>query len=634
MALSGSSPKPPTDATIAVLANAADGIEFDPADFERASKGLIAQLDTGQIRSAEGHLTWDVHRHDFIREHQSCPDSVHPSLWRQAQLNAIHGLFAVDSGLWQVRGYDISNISFIEGDTGWIVIDPLTTESTAAAALALINATLGERPVTAVIYTHSHADHFGGVLGVTSAHAAAAGDVRIIAPEHFLREAVFENVIGGPAMARRAAYQFGANLPAGPRQHVDSGLGKAIPTAGAGLLAPTEEITETGQELMVDGVRIVFQLTPETEAPAEMNFFFPDRRWLCMAENCSHNMHNLVPMRGAQVRDALAWSKYIGESIELFGADTTIMFASHHWPRWGTDDVAGFLRRQRDLYRWMHDQTMRLANRGLTPTEIAEELTLAESFVHHGDTRGYYGSLVHNVKAVYQRYLSWYDANPTNLWRHTPSAAGTRYAAMVGGVDSLVGHAQRAFAAGDYRWAAELANHAVFADPTHAGARALQADTLEQLGYQSESATWRNAYLTGAHELRHGAPPARATNRGGLVDALTVDLLFDAVAVRLRAEDVAGQHVVINWDFTDVNEKWILGLENQALHYVAGRHQVDAAATVRMTRQLLAAILGGHTTFIDAVQQGDIVIDGEASALLAIFGNLETFMSGFAIVEP
>jgi alkyl sulfatase BDS1-like metallo-beta-lactamase superfamily hydrolase len=458
--------------------------------------------------------------------------------------------------------------------------------------------------------------------------------VRLIAPVGFLHEAVAENVIAGPAMARRAAYQFGPLLPSGPRQHVDSGLGSAIPTAASGLIAPTEDITRTGEELVVDGIRIVFQLTPNTEAPAEMNFFFPDRGWLCMAENCTQTMHNLLPIRGAQVRDALAWSKYIGEAIELFGARTHVLFASHHWPRWGRDDAAEFLVGQRDLYRWMHDQTMRLANHGLTPTEIAEQLELPPQFLARGHTRGYYGALVHNVKATYQRYLGWYDGNPARLWAHPPEAAGRRYVDLAGGADALLAHARAAFDAGDYRWVAEVVGHLVFAEPTHAAARELQADAFEQLGYQAESATWRNAYLTGAQELRHGPPPSRDLRRRGLVDALTVEQTFDAIAVRLQAEHVAEHRLTINWRFTDLGEDWVLGLSNGALHTVAGRLDPAAAATVTLTKRALSAVIGGTVTVADALADGSIAIDGDASALLTVFGNLDTFRSGFAIVEP
>ncbi len=624
-------PKPATPHTR--RANSGVQFDLDPADFERASRGLVARHPTGRIEGRYGPA-WDLGRYAFLSGDAPAPDTVNPSLWRQAKLNAIDGLFEVAPGLWQARGYDISNISFIAGNEGWVVIDPLTSASCAKACLALANEQLGARPVTAVIYTHSHADHFGGVLGVTSAEDVASGRCRVIAPEGFLFEAVAENLLAGPAMGRRATYQFGPLLPPGPRGQVDAGLGKSIPIDPPGLLAPTEDITHTGQELVVDGVRIVFQLTPETEAPAEMNFFFPDHGWLCMAENCTHTMHNLVPIRGAQVRNALNWSKYIGEAIELFGARTELFFASHHWPRWGGDDVRAYLALQRDLYRFMHDQTLRFANHGLTAPEIAETLALPPEFLAHGHTRGYYGDLVHNAKAVYQRYLSWYDGNPARLHALPPVEAAKRYVAFMGGAESLLAQARASFDAGDYRWVAEVVNHLVFAEPGNTAARELQADALEQLGYQAESATFRNAYLMGARELRNGPPPSLPVTRSGLVAALTIEQAFDAIAIRLRAEAVGGVDAAINFTFTDLGESWVLGLSNRTLHAVKGRHEASAAATVTLTRTRFLSIITGETTLANAASAGDVKLDGDATALGAIFGNLDTFQSGFAIVEP
>jgi len=624
----------PKDATPRTrAANAPVDLGFDPADFDRASRGLIATHPTGIIESPFGRV-WDLTRYEFIERGSTNPDTVHPSLWRQAQLNAIHGLFEVAPGIWQARGYDISNVTFIAGDTGWIVIDPLTAEYTARACLDLANEHLGERPVVAVIYTHSHADHFGGVLGVTTREAVAAGDCRVIAPEHFMRETIEENVIAGFAMLRRAAYQFGPLLPAGPQGHIDCGLGKAIPFWPADLIAPTEEITATGQELVVDGVRIVFQLTPEAEAPAEMNFFFPDHGWLCTAENCTHTMHNLVPIRGAHVRDALKWSKYIDEMIEMFGADTTLMFASHHWPRWGREDVLGYLTLQRDLYRWMHDQTMRMANHGHTAVEIAELLELPPEFRAESHTIGYYGALVHNVKAVYQRYLSWYDANPANLWRLPPTEAGARYVDLAGGAEALLTRARDAFDAGDYRWVVEVVNHLVFADPTNTAARELQADALEQLGYQSESATFRNAYLQGAQELRNGPLPSGPGRRGGVLAAMSVEQILETLAVSLRSEDVGGLRATINLDLPDVGEVWVLGLSNRTLHAVAGRQDPDADATLRLDRPTLLALVDQTLTVAAGIEAGTITMTGDPSAPDRVFSNLDVFMTNFPIVEP
>ena len=624
----------PKDATHhTAAANAAVTLALDPADFERAARGLVATHPTGRIVEGD-KAVWDTANHAFITPDAPAPPTVNPSLWRQAQLNNIHGLFEVAPGVWQARGYDISNVTFIEGATGWLVIDPLTSEACARDCLALANEHLGTRPVAAVIYTHSHADHFGGVRGVVSPEEVASGRCPVIAPVGFLHEAVSENLLAGPAMLRRSAYQFGPLLPPGPRGQVDAGLGKTTPSSDFGLIAPTIDITATGQELVVDGVRIVFQLTPETEAPAEMNFFFPDGGWLCMAENCTHTMHNLVPIRGAKVRDAIAWSKYIDQAIEMFGAQTNLMFASHHWPRWGNADVRAFLELQRDLYRWMHDQTLRLANHGHTPLEIAEELTLPPEFAAHSHTRGYYGDLVHNAKAVYQRYLSWYDGNPARLHAYPPVEAGRRYVAFMGGADELLARARRSFEDGDYRWVAEVVNHLVFAEPDNVGARRLQADALEQLGYQAESATFRNAYLMGAQELRQGPPPPRSVARRRLIEALTIEQVFDVLAVRLRSDDVGGMHAEINWAFTDINEHWVLTLSNRTLHSVSGRHAVAADATVTTTRAALLGVIGGQHTIAEAVTNDAISIEGDVEALRRVFANLDTFASGFPIVEP
>ena len=608
----------------------------DAGDFDRAKRGFIASLPTGRITDAAGRMVADVNRYDFLRAGGPSPETVNPSLWRHAQLNAHHGLFEVAEGVWQVRGYDLSNITFIKGTEGWVVIDPLTTEATARASYELITAQLGHRPITAVIYTHSHADHFGGVLGVTTQAEVDAGKCRVIAPVGFLHETVGENVIAGPAMGRRSAYQFGPQLPAGPTGHVDCGLGNSVPLGPPGLIAPTEDITFTGEELVVDGVRIIFQLTPETEAPAEMNFFFPDQGWLCMAENCSHTMHNLVPIRGALVRNSLKWSKYIDESIELFAADTKILFTSHNWPRWGNEDLHQFLIQQRDLYKWIHDQTMRLANQGLTPLEIAATLVLPDEFTANDHTRGYYGDLVHNSKAVYQRYLSWYDGNPANLNKLPPTEVGKRYVELAGGADALIANAQKAFNDGDYRWVTELVNHLVFADPTNTAARNLQADALEQLGYQAESSTFRNAYLMGAQELRQGPPtptPMPVRNRG-LLFALTIEQLFDSLSVRVKSEELGGVSLCVNWHFTDIDEKWILGISNRTLYATPGRHEKSAAATITLTRLTMLDVVTQATTFVDQITAGTISIDGDASALLQIFGNLDTIITGFAIVEP
>ena len=628
--------KPASEHTRAFNGSAATPL--DPEDFTRAQRGFIASLEDTKIADAQGRQAGDIGRYAFLQG--DAPDTVHPNLWRHAKLNVNHGLFEVTEGVWQVRGYDISNITFIKSNTGWIVVDPLTVEATARASYELITKHLGHRPVVAVIYTHSHGDHFGGVLGVTSQAEVDAGKCQVIAPVGFLHEVVGENVIAGPAMGRRALYQFGPLLPPGPRGHVDCGLGNALPIGPNTLIAPNRDITFTGEEMLIDGVRVVYQLTPETEAPAEMNFFFPDFDALCMAENCSHTMHNLIPIRGALVRNSLRWSKYINEAIELFGAKTKVLFTSHNWPRWGKEDAVEFLGLQRDLYKWMHDQTMRLANQGLVPTEIASTLKLPDDFLAQEHTHGYYGDLVHNSKAVYQRYLSWYDGNPANLNKLPPVEVGQRYVALAGGADKVIAAGREALNSGDYRWGAELVNHLVFADPTNTEARALQADLLEQLGYQSESSTFRNAYLMGAQELRHGTPnlPASPARARGILVAMTVEQIFDTISVRLKSEEVGGLSLKLNWTFPDMagtaDEKWVLALSHRTLYGVQGRHDSEAVASITINRSLLIDILTQQTTFVDQITAGNITLDGDGAALLNIFGNIDTNAPGFAIVEP
>ncbi|HEY4377643.1 MAG TPA: alkyl sulfatase dimerization domain-containing protein, partial [Acidimicrobiales bacterium] len=527
-------PKAATAATAA--ANRAMGEQSwlgDPADGERARRGRVALPASRQV-VRDGWPVWDLDSFAFVDG--DAPDTVNPSLWRQAQLNGEAGLFEVAPGFHQVRGLDLSNLTVIDGDEGRIVVDPLTSEETARAALDLVNATLGERPVSAVIYTHSHVDHYAGVRGIVDEADVAAGRVPIIAPAGFLEAAISENVLAGNVMTRRASYMYGALLPRNPQGHVDAGLGKGIPLLGhQGLLAPTVDVDETGTELVVDGVRITFQVTPDTEAPAEMNFHFPDHRVLCLAENCTCTLHNLYTPRGAQVRDALAWSKYISEALELYGEATDVCFASHHWPRWGRDEVHHHLRAQRATYRFLHDQTLRMANHGLTPIEIAEELRLPPALEDEASSRGYYGTVNHNAKAVYQRYLGWFDGNPAHLHPLPPTDAGARYVEMMGGPDEVLRKAQAFFDAGDYRWVAEVVNHLVFAEPDNMAARALQADALEQVGYQAESGPWRDFYLTGAQELRNGPMVGIGGSTAGpdVVSALSTDMLLDYLGVRI-----------------------------------------------------------------------------------------------------
>ena len=625
--------KPATTHTIEVNQSAGVLISFDDlSDFERAQKGLIATHETGRIE-LDGRAVWDTASHDFLRQGKPAPETVHPGLWRQGKLNAVHGLFEVAEGVWQARGYDISNITFMETPNGWLIIDPLTTSSTAEACLNLANETLGERPVHSIIYTHSHLDHFGGILGVTSQEEVDAGNVRIIAPDGFLEEVVRENIIAGPMMARRAHYQFGPLLPTGPHGQVDIGLGQSLPLGASHLIPPTETVYETGTELEIDGLRVIFQNTPDAEAPSEMNFFFPDRNLLCMAENCTHTMHNLYPIRGAQTRDALAWSKYIHEALLLWGDHTDIMFATHHWPRFGKQDVQDFLCLQRDVYRWQHDQTMRLANMGYVPTEIAETLKLPEEFLQESHVQGYYGTVSHNSKAVYTKYLGWYDGNPANLNPLPPVESGKKYVEYMGGTSELIKKATKAFEEGDYRWVVQVMNHAVFADPTNSDVRNLQADAFEQLGYQSESGTWRNAYLTAARELRYGSLRIPASMGRQIAHAITIEQLFDMIGVRFNPEKFNYGPVRINWHFEDLEEDHVLGIQRSTIYH--DPHITDDAgdAGITTTRKTIALILGGQKTLEEAFEAKEIVIQGNIELVNSFFESQESFVTA-PLIEP
>ena len=629
--------KPATQFTRDANASMAAALPLDdPTDGERNGRGLIARADSLKLTSIHtGKVVWDMDRFDFIDG--EAPDTVNPSLWRQEKLNNLHGLFELTDRIYQVRGYDVSNITFIEGDTGWIVIDPLTTTETAGAALELLNTTVGERPVIAVIYTHSHADHFAGAYGVTNDEDVAAGRVPVIAPAGFVEEAVRENVIAGPAMLRRAGFMYGGLLPADAQGMVGSGLGRTLPRNGeSGLIAPTDEITTTGEERVIDGVRIIFQMTPGTEAPAEMNFYFPQMRSLCMAENCTCVMHNLYTPRGAQIRDGLAWSKYIHEAMLKFGGQVDLLFATHNWPVWGAEAIGEYLRTQRDTYRYLHDQTMRLANRGFTSLEIAEQLELPPSLATNFNNRGYYGTVSHNAKATYQKYLGFFDGNAANLEPLPPEDSARRYVEMMGGAETVLAKARQAFEQGEYRWVAQLVNHVVFADPTNQDARELQADTLEQLGYQAESGPWRNFYLTGAQELRDGVARDGSASSGtpvGMLAAIPVGMIFDSLAVRLNGPAADGKTLTIDWDFTDIDQQWVLGLDHAAIHHHRGSSD-NPDASMRLSKRMFAEMLAGVTNVADALDTGEVTIDGDLDALVGLFGLLEQPDFHFDIVTP
>jgi alkyl sulfatase BDS1-like metallo-beta-lactamase superfamily hydrolase len=614
----------------------------DASDFDDASRGLIAP-GPRQVEGRYGQALWDrdayVFLDDPVFEH-SPPNTVNPSLWRQGRLNNIAGLFEVTPSIFQVRGMDISNVTFIAGDSGWIVIDPLTSQETASAALSLVNEHLGRRPVHAVIYTHSHTDHFGGVYGIISEDDVTSGRVAVIAPAGFLDAAISENVLAGTVMIRRAMYMYGVLLPKDPRGHVDTGLGKGMPgLPTVGLCPPTKEIIDTGEEMTIDSVRLVFQLTPGTEAPAEMNIYLPDLRALCMAENCTATQHNVYTLRGAQVRDALLWSKYIDDSIRTFAHRSDVLFASHHWPRWGTQRLSEYLESQRDSYRYVHDQTLRLANLGLTMNEIAEQLTLPPGLGDEFFNRDYYGTVSHNSKAVYQRYLGWFDGNPAHLHPHPPVEAASRYVDFMGGADAVLEKARVSFADGDYRWVVEVVNHVVFADPGNDEARNLQADALEQLGYQSESGPWRDFYLTGAMELRSNGTLLKGLRGNalgsGIVRSMTCELLLDLIGVRLNGPRAANFRIDVNLSVADPpGDVWTFGVRHGVVHARNGESHPHPDVVVTCSLADFAALASGSQTLDELRAQSSFSLQGDEERLEAFLGLLDVFEFGFEIVLP
>ena len=601
----------------------------DTADFDDADRGFIAALEPCVITAADGRVVWDNDVYAFLGG--DAPASVHPSLWRQSHLVAKQGLYEVVAGIYQVRGLDLSNITFVEGDTGIIVIDPLVCTETAAAALALYRKHRGDRPVRAVIYTHSHVDHFGGVLGVTTQADVDAGRVAVLAPEGFIGHAVQENVYAGTAMTRRAAYMYGTALDRGPRGQVGCGLGQAPSTGEIGIIVPTIDITTTGETHTIDGVQIEFQMAPGTEAPAEMHFYFPAFRALCMAENATHNLHNLITLRGALVRDPHAWAGYLTEAIDTFTDRTDVVFASHHWPTWGRERIVEYLSLQRDLYSYLHDQTLRQLNQGFTGIEIAENFAMPPALERAWHTHGYYGSVNHNVRAVYQRYMGWFDGNPARLWPHPPEQAGPRYVAAMGGIDRVVELARDAFDSGDFRWAATLLDHAIFTDQNHEGARRLYADALEQLGYGAECATWRNFFLSGATELRSGnfGTPV-STTAPTMLTQLTPEQMFDILALSVNGPRAWDLDLAVDVTFADLDVNYRLTLRNGVLVY-RKRPPEPATAAVTVTlaakMRLLAAAMG------DFDSPGLDVV-GDSGALQALMGVLDRPDPNFNIITP
>lgn len=627
-------PKAATPTTVKANQAVADSMAFnDKVDFDEASRGLMATLSKPLVQTTDGKIVWDTERFNFIKG--SAPGTVNPSLWRQEKLNNLAGLFKVTDGIYQVRGYDLANMTLVEGKTGWIVIDTLLTAEIAKATLAFAMEKLNsKKPVVAVIYTHSHADHYGGVRGVINEADVLAGKVKIIAPEGFMDNAVAENVLAGNAMTRRATYQFGNGLDANEKQAIGSGLGKALSAGTMGLIPPTDIISKTGQEMTVDGVRIVFQMAQGSEAPSEMMFYFPDLKALCLSEVLTKHMHNVYTIRGAKMRDALAWSKYANETIDMY-PDVQVSFASHHWPTWGGDRIRAYMANQRDTYRFIHDAALNQANKGQVMDEIGNSAYFPKELAADASSRGYYGTLSHNLRAVYNFYLGYYDANPASLNRLPPVDSAKRYVAAMGGEAVALSIARQAFDAGDYRWAAELGNHIVFANPDSQAVRNQQADTLEQLGYQAEAGTWRNAYLVGAKELRDGVlKPTTSTQGPDVVRGMTMELIFDFIALRLNHQKVDGQKVGISMVFTDLKETWALELSNSVLNNTKGRILKKPDVTLTLTRTAFLGMLLAGKKLPELIQAGAVKLEGDPKAFGAVFANIETFDPFFNIVTP
>lgn len=602
----------------------------DPRDFEDAKRGFIAR-PSGKVMGADGSVLHDFDAYQFIEG--KAPDTVNPSLWRHAVLNAQLGLFKVTDGIYQLRGFDIANITLIEGKTGWIVVDTLTSRESAAAAMAFARKHLGDKPVSAVVFTHSHADHFGGALGVISAAEAAQRKVPVIASQGFMEESTGENLMVGTGMGRRSLYQFGRNLERSAKGNVDTGLGKNVVYGSLGILAPTQLISQPTEELVLDGVRFVFHNVPGAEAPAEMTFSIPDKKAYGGAENLAQTMHNLLPVRGAKVRDALRWAEYMEQALEQT-ADAEVYFGQHNWPIWGRENIANFIKQHRDVYKYTHDQTVRLINAGLTPREIAETVKLPKSLSEHFGARGYYGDLRHNVKAVYQFYIGAYDGNPANLNPLPPQESAKRYLDLLGGADKAVAAAQAAFDKGEYRWAAELLNHAVFGDPSHKGAKELLAKTYEQMGYMAEAATWRNSYLTAALELRNG-PPTKGISKADFIEMLAqtpIERFLEAMAASLNGPDAEGKNLKVNLVLTDLKTSYVLWIENSVLHFKKAAPAADANATLTLTKDIFIKMIAGTAGVKDTLLSDDLKIGGSKIDLARFFGLIDKAPGTFAIV--
>ncbi|MCL1821110.1 MAG: MBL fold metallo-hydrolase [Oscillospiraceae bacterium] len=597
----------------------------DEQEREFAERGLLAAPEALELLDENGDVIWSQKAFAFV-ENTDAPDTANPSLWRNAQLNHLYGLFEVTEGIYQVRGYDLSNITFIKGDTGWIVFDPLTNVEPARAALNLINETLGERPVTGVVISHSHADHFGGIRGVV-----ADDNIPIIAPEGFEEHAVSENIYAGNAMLRRSDYMYGRNLEVGERDRLSVGLGIGVPRGTSSYISPNDIIKETGEVRVIDGVTMEFQLTPGTEAPAEMNTWFPAHKALWAAENCTGTLHNLYTLRGAQVRDGNAWAYYIMEAVTLYGKDAEVIFQSHNWPHWGNGIINEYLTNTAAMYKFINDQTLLYINQGYTANEISNMIKLPEALDRVWYTRQYYGTLSHNARAVYQRYMGWYDANPAHLNPLSPTDSAKKMVEYMGDAKKVLRKAKEDFYKGEYRWVAEITMILVFADPKNKDARYLCADALEQLGYQAESGVWRAAYLTGAKELREGTPTNTKTSMGRLGEmlrAMESYMVFDYMGIHLDSNAAQDLNMKINFNVTG-DADYLVTVKSGVLLYQKNASAADADATVTLPKQAVALLLSPESD-----ENGLIEIEGDTAVLQTLAEHMAEFEPIFNIIEP
>ncbi len=644
--------KPATNITAERNQQVYDYLDFsDTTENEYAVKGLIESPEALEIKDADGNVVWSQKAYAFLDEKDMAPDSANPSLWQNAINNHVYGLFKVTDGIYQVRGYDMANITFIEGETGWIIFDTSMGKEVAQASLELVEKNLGEKPIKAVLISHPHADHFGGIEAFVTKDTIAdktksikdqieSDKIPVIVPEGFTEHAVAENLYAGTAMSRRARYQYGVHLDKSPTGSLSMGIGMGQSTGTLTFLEPSYEVKKTGEKMTIDGVEIEFQMTPGTEAPAEMNAYFPQKKALWLAENCTTTLHNLYTLRGAEVRDGNAWAEYIMEAVALYGDETEVSFQSHNWPHWGREVIKDYMINTAAVYKYINDETLTQLNLGKTSTEIANTIALPDVLAKNWYTRQYYGTVAHDSKAVYQKYMGWYDANPINLAKLTPEESAKKWVEYLdlGGVNEAMKKAQEEYDEGHYQWVAEFTNMMVFADPTNQDARNLCADAMEQLGYQAESGTWRNCYLTAALELRNGNQSAELSrNNNGtasLMEHLTPEMTFEYMGILLNKEEMANESFNIQFELTDADETYTLCMRYGALLYVKGTLGDEPVATVRCPQKALLTMTSGNSDTL----KGYADISGDEAKLDELISALNMFSGGargdFNIVEP